>query len=90
MHEEDNPSFWDEFKKKLLLFLHSLIHIRIIKQNLSFRYSHDCKPGGLILYFWVHTYGWDFQITPIHVFNIFENQTHSYISVENPDDSYIS
>jgi hypothetical protein len=26
-----------------------------------------------------------FKATPIHIFNIFENHTHSYISVENPD-----
>jgi hypothetical protein len=26
-----------------------------------------------------------FSKHPIHIFNIFENHTHSYISVENPD-----
>jgi hypothetical protein len=31
MHEEDNPSFWDEFIK-FYFFLDSSIHIRILKQ----------------------------------------------------------
>jgi hypothetical protein len=41
---------------------------------------YSTRGGGLFLYFWVQTYRSDFQNTPpIHIFNIFENHTHSYI-----------
>jgi hypothetical protein len=50
--------------------------------------DHQIPPGGGGSS--SYTFGYRrtaeiFKTPPIHIFNIFENHTHSYISIENPD-----
>jgi hypothetical protein len=72
--------------QKHFQLLFKYIFIKMHKgQRLGEDTSWPISPGRLFLFFWVQTYRWDFQKTPIHIFNIFENHTHWYISIENPD-----